>query len=649
MRCGCMRCAMCCGCVYQWQWRCVERITSCIFLTPPSLTSLRYTWHTENLFPAFSYCHIEDGFLYKNKRGWHALFHSDCEWPQGHMAGGAAGGHAYSTDGKNWTFHPTNAYNNNVTLTDGSEWELARRERPKLIFDAAGIPTHLVNGVTLRGAANGCESGDHSFTFVQPIAQTRVVDADPSVQLGPFPRDLNWTNAHGGPLVPSGDPMSYITRPTNRPPSPSSSSPPPSPPPSPALTKRLPSALAPRPGMFTYAYQPGFWEDGNDLGQVQVDTLQAACDACTAVTLCRGFTYDNSRGGLNGTITAKTTVFLKKVGPCAGRRGGCEVNTTLPAWATWLKGAKAGPPASVIRAGGLAVALRADTFTAQWVNLSSGQHTNYSFVPPLTDGSALPLVHHLGDITLRVRAAGSSGGYDYFSSAFGPGAASAVPAAKLRPEELAAHDITALLAATNLEGASTGASHGTLPPRPSLPLAVRRAYLKSSEGGGGSLVVSFEVTNTATSAVEIGALGMSVPTAVSQDAHIGGDHGWVEWLRVHVNDALELDQSCIVAAPLIQRDNNSGAKATGGGGGGFEAYRPILEFGGGGFELTAHSRAWADEWRNNQQWPFMYVCGSMVMIVLVCTTSSVLGVWGNECDVSTPCRVCFARTYTYRT
>eukprot|EP00937_MAST-01D_sp_MAST-1D-sp2_P003192 g3192.t1 len=356
--------------------------------------------------------------------------------------------------------------------------------------------------------------------------------------------------------------------------------------------------------MITYAYQPGLWDNDNDLHQIQVANLQGAFDACTAMQLCHGFTYNNSAGGPNGTITVNTTVYLKKTGTCTGRRGVCGVTGGAP-WATWLKvAAPPGAPATVVKAGGLTLALREHTFTAQWLNLSDGAHTNYSFVPPLTAGSALPLVHHLGDITLRVRLAGGGGGgggnYDYFSSSFAPGAAAAVPAATLRPGELAAHDITPLLAATRLATLPGGSV--ALPN--TLPVSVRRAYVDV----GGALGVAFEVTNTAAAggaAVELGALGMSVPAAVSQDAHIGGDHGWVEWLRVHVNDALELDQSCVVAAPLVQKDCN-GTKS-GGRGGGFEAYRPILEFGGGGFEVTAHSRAWADEWQHNQQWPFLYM------------------------------------------
>jgi len=123
-----------------------------------------FTWSTDNIFPAFSSCHIEDGFMYKNRRGWHALFHSDCE----QTSGGAAGGHAYSTDGVQWTFHPKNAYDNNVTLADGGKWTVQQRERPKLIIENGEI-THLINGVSLPGPANGCKGGDHSFTFIQPI------------------------------------------------------------------------------------------------------------------------------------------------------------------------------------------------------------------------------------------------------------------------------------------------------------------------------------------------------------------------------------------------------------------------------------------------------------------------------------------------
>ena len=60
---------------------------------------------------------------------------------------------------------------------------------------------------------------------------------------------------------------------------------------------------------------------------------------------------------------------------------------------------------------------------------------------------------------------------------------------------------------------------------------------------------------------------------------MGGSSGWVEWLRVHVNPQLMLDESCVVATPLAP------ASA-------LENWRPILEYGDGGFEWAVHTKAW---------------------------------------------------------
>ena len=92
--------------------------------------------------------------------------------------------------------------------------------------------------------------------------------------LGPFPSELNWTNIHGGPLLPQGDPIALLAKPSGKPPSlapPLSASP--------SNVRR--SSLT-----TTYAYQPGFLDDGNQLGAVQVESLQAAFDECTAAQLC---------------------------------------------------------------------------------------------------------------------------------------------------------------------------------------------------------------------------------------------------------------------------------------------------------------------------------------------------------------------------
>jgi len=38
-----------------------------------------------------------------------------------------------------------------------------------------------------------------------------------------------------------------------------------------------------------------------------------------------------------------------------------------------------------------------------------------------------------------------------------------------------------------------------------------------------------------------------------------------------------------------------------------ENWRPLLEYGGGGFEWAVHTKAWAAEWEANTQWPFLYM------------------------------------------
>ena len=159
----------------------------------------------------------------------------------------------------------------------------------------------------------------------------------------------------------------------------------------------------------------------------------------------------------------------------------------------------------------------------------------------LSARSALPAIQHLGDVTLRVRpAAAASRAYDFFASAWGPFAAKAAPLPP-RSGELVAHDITPLLEATRADGAGAPATS---------PLKVRRAYRATAKG---AFELSFELTNVARDAIEVGAFGMSVPSAVSQDVHIGGAHGWVEMTRVHIADSLEVDGRRVRLAAARQR------------------------------------------------------------------------------------------------
>jgi hypothetical protein len=117
------------------------------------------------------------------------------------------------------------------------------------------------------------------------------------------------------------------------------------------------------------------------------------------------------------------------------------------------------------------------------------------------------------------------------------------------------------------------------------------------------------VTNTASSAVELGAFGLAMPAAgeepdieqsVYADPHVGGEHGFVEWVRCVV------DEQTLLAVPLVENKKFPPSVQTLSR---FEAWRPIMEntCGKDSWEMDAVSLAWADEWAKNQQYPFLYM------------------------------------------
>ena len=83
------------------------------------------------------------------------------------------GGHAFSVDGQRWS-NITYAYNGTINLDNGDNITCGRRERPALIFDQSGLPTHLVTGCCVApcnmSGAGAAAGEDYSFTSVQPIA-----------------------------------------------------------------------------------------------------------------------------------------------------------------------------------------------------------------------------------------------------------------------------------------------------------------------------------------------------------------------------------------------------------------------------------------------------------------------------------------------
>ena len=103
----------------------------------------------------------EDPFMWIDARGhWHALVHKMFDPPGGGPCGAWAGGHLFSEDGAQWS-PVARAYNTTVRTAGGGATVFTRRERPKLIFDARGRPTHLYNGaIPPQG---------NPYTIVSPI------------------------------------------------------------------------------------------------------------------------------------------------------------------------------------------------------------------------------------------------------------------------------------------------------------------------------------------------------------------------------------------------------------------------------------------------------------------------------------------------
>jgi len=107
----------------------------------------------------------EDPFLYRDENGYfHAVFHNMVPCPD-YPCPEVAGGHAYSPNGRNWTYTGV-AFNSSGSYEDGTNFTFLRRERPHLLFDSDGT---TIVGLT-SGVAYGGEAGDATFTFAQPVA-----------------------------------------------------------------------------------------------------------------------------------------------------------------------------------------------------------------------------------------------------------------------------------------------------------------------------------------------------------------------------------------------------------------------------------------------------------------------------------------------
>ena len=100
----------------------------------------------------------EDPFLWQDRNGhWHALSHTYTHQPDGPARQNSISGHLFarSLEGP-WHVSATEPYNNTVHYADGSSQVFSTMERPKLMFNRDGDPTHITNGVSPVYPCDSC-------------------------------------------------------------------------------------------------------------------------------------------------------------------------------------------------------------------------------------------------------------------------------------------------------------------------------------------------------------------------------------------------------------------------------------------------------------------------------------------------------------
>ena len=89
------------------------------------------------------------------------------------------GGHAWSTDGINWSTPRVGAFDTTIQFSDGTSMKCERRERPQMVLDKDGRPVALVTGMTgcpkglgfdneeVKSGSRFYRGADDSFTLIQ--------------------------------------------------------------------------------------------------------------------------------------------------------------------------------------------------------------------------------------------------------------------------------------------------------------------------------------------------------------------------------------------------------------------------------------------------------------------------------------------------
>ena len=115
-----------------------------------SAPSPRGPWHhVSEIHTVTNWSHTaEDPFLWEDARGYlHSLWHTGPLNATGEPSG-VVSVHGFSRDGIKWGWSDNQPYTAIVHFEDGSTTHHATVERPKLVLDHTGTPTHLINAAT---------------------------------------------------------------------------------------------------------------------------------------------------------------------------------------------------------------------------------------------------------------------------------------------------------------------------------------------------------------------------------------------------------------------------------------------------------------------------------------------------------------------
>ena len=261
----------------------------------------------------------------------------------------------------------------------------------------------------------------------------------------------------------------------------------------------------------------------------------------------------------------------------------------------------------------LLLGVRESTGTVDVVSPVS--HPSFSYPLPIQDNGVLlhwggsgpkpkPLdrtaegFHHLGDVTIRVRPAGSGGGYTTHSTVS-------------RNAPLATAGPGAMQFSTDGRNVTFDATPCLKPPVPSLRLK------RTVSVDGDEAVISLTLVNEQKVALEVGGLGLSMPMnqmftgrslpVVARkcsftEVYLGGDAGYVQVTRTTGEGPVLL---------VLPHGETQPSSDGGGGGHGFEGWRPLKWEDRANYdwmhemlyEVVLHSKAYAqNEWRNAQPW-----------------------------------------------